>query len=96
MDSRCAGFSSCGSRAQLLWLAGSRAQAQQLWCMGLVAPRHMGSSQTRAQTRVPCIGRGVLNHYATREVPHVLFNLESFLSYSTHKLNDSLNLMVKL
>ena len=26
--SRSAGFSSCGTRAQLLWLAGSRAQAQ--------------------------------------------------------------------
>ena len=29
----------------------------------------MGSSQSRAQTRVPCIGRRVLNHCATREVP---------------------------
>ena len=28
MGSRCAGFSSCGSRAQQLWLTGSRAQAQ--------------------------------------------------------------------
>ena len=36
--------------------------------MGLVAPRHVGSSQTRAQTRVPCIGRWILNHCATREV----------------------------
>ena len=35
--------------------------------MGLVAPRHVGSSQTRARTRVPCIGRQSLNHYATRE-----------------------------
>ena len=29
----------------------------------------MGSSQTRARTRVPCIGRQILNHYATREAP---------------------------
>ena len=29
----------------------------------------MGSSQTRARTRVPCIGRQILNHHATREVP---------------------------
>ena len=35
--------------------------------MGLVAPRHVGSSQTRARTRVPCIGRWILNHCATRE-----------------------------
>ena len=43
------------------------AQAQQLWLMGLVALRHVGSSQTRARTRVPCIGRQTLNHCATRE-----------------------------
>ena len=29
----------------------------------------MGSSQTRARTRVPCIGRRILNHCATREAP---------------------------
>ena len=39
-----------------------------LWCAGLVAPRHVGSSQTRARTCVPCIGRWILNHCATREV----------------------------
>ena len=54
-------------RLQQLWLAGSRAQAQQLWCTGLAAPRHMGSSRTRDQTRVPCIGRQILNHCTTRE-----------------------------
>ena len=53
---------------QQLWLAGSRAQAQQLWRMGLVAPQHVGSPQTRDQTRVPCISRCILNHCATREV----------------------------
>ena len=39
-----------------------------MWRPGLVAPRHVGSSRTRAQTRVPCIGRQILNHCATREV----------------------------
>ena len=29
----------------------------------------MGSSRTRAQTRVPCSGRQILNHWATEEVP---------------------------
>ena len=55
------GFSSCG-----LW-------AQQLWFAGLVVPWHMGSSRTRARTRVPCIGRWILNHCGTREVPQLLF-----------------------
>ena len=41
------GLSSCGSRAQ----------AQKLWCMGLVAPQHMGASQIRNQTCVSCMGR---------------------------------------
>ena len=71
--SRHTGFSSCGTRAQQLWLAGSRAQAQQLWRMGLVAPRHVGSSRTRARTHVPHIGRWILNHCATREIQCIAF-----------------------
>ena len=72
--SHCSGFSCGGARAlgtqaQQLWLTGSRAQAQQLWCMGLVVPRHVGSSWKRDRTHVPCIGRWILNHCATREVP---------------------------
>ena len=47
-----------------------------LWLTGLVAPRHAGSSQTRARTRVPCIGRQILNHCATRETPSfIVFKL---------------------
>ena len=52
------------------------AQAQQLWLTGLVAPRHVGSSQTRARTHVPCIGRQILNHCATREAPQVPFLMD--------------------
>ena len=48
-----------------------------MWLTGSVAPWHVGSSQTRARTRVPCIGRQILNHCATREAPppflHVVF-----------------------
>ena len=36
--------------------------------MGLVAPRHVGSSRTRARSRVCPTGRQILNHCATREV----------------------------
>ena len=63
------GFSSCGSRAQ----------AQQLWCTGLVGPWHVGSSRTRDRTRVPCIGRRILNHCATREVPAILISVKHIL-----------------
>ena len=71
-SSRCAGL----SPSRPLTIAASRcgaqapdAQAQQLWLTGPVAPRHVGSSQTRARTRVPCTGRQTLNHSATREAP---------------------------
>ena len=56
---------STGSRAlglQELRLLGSREPAQQLQCMGLVAPRHMGSSQIRDQIHVSYTGRQILNH----------------------------------
>ena len=54
------GLSCCGAQAP-------DAQAQQPWPTGPVAPRHAGSSQTRARTRVPCTGRQTPNHCATRE-----------------------------
>ena len=71
--SHCGGFSCCGARvlgkrAQQLGHAGSRAQAQQLQRTDFVAPRHVGSSRTRDRTLVPCMGRQILNHCATREV----------------------------
>ena len=40
--------------------------------MGLVALQHVGSSQTRDQTGVPCIGRWILNHWTTRQVQDLL------------------------
>ena len=47
---------------------GSGAQAQYLWCTGLVALWHVGSSPTRDQTCVSCIGMWILIHCVTREV----------------------------
>ena len=90
--SRRMGFSSCGMWAQKLWLVGSRAQAQYLWCTGLAAPRHLGSSRTRARTRVSCTGRRILNHCATREVPgqsflKKLYSMWNFIVYIYYKSN---------
>ena len=68
--SRCIGFNSCSTRAQWLRHTGPRVRRlQQLWHMGLVALRHVGSSRTRDRTHVPGIGRRILNHCAAREVP---------------------------
>ena len=47
--------------------------------MGLVAPQHMGSSWTRDQTHVPCVGRQILNHCATREVPLLIIFKHHFV-----------------
>ena len=59
------GLSCCGAQAP-------DTQAQQLWPTGPAAPRHVGSPQTRARTRVPCISRQTPNHCATREALAIL------------------------
>ena len=59
--SHCGGFFCC--RARALQCRLSRCGAR-----GLVASQHVGSSRTRDRTRVPCIGRQILNHRTTREV----------------------------
>ena len=82
---RRAGFSSCSAWAQQLWLAGSRAQAQQLWCTGLVAPRHVGSSRTRAQTRVPCVASGFLTTAPPGKSGILFFKTKRFSSMDTFK-----------
>ena len=71
--------SCCG--AQALHVQLSVAVAHGLWsaqasvvvACGLVNPRHVGSSQTRDRTHVPCIGRRILNYWTTREVPACMF-----------------------
>ena len=76
--SHCCGLSCCGAQAP-------DAQAQQLWLTGPAAPRHVGSSQTRARTRVPCIGRQTLNHCATRKAP-LFLDYRKLPSFSLHDL----------
>ena len=56
----------------LLQSTGSRGWIQKLWQTGLVAPRQVGSSWTRDQTRVPCTGRWIPIHCDTREAPRAL------------------------
>ena len=85
--SHCSGFSCCGAQARALGVQTSVVVACGLWSTGsvavvhegLVAPLHVGSSWTRDRTRVPCIGRQILNHCATREAP-IWFNV-SFKAY---------------
>ena len=72
----------CGAQAShcrglSLWSTGSRRAGSVVWLTGPVAPRHVGSSQTRARTRVPCIDRQILNHCATREAREAPFKERS-------------------
>ena len=74
-----AGFSSCGPWAQQMQLPASRAQAQQLRCSGLIASQHVGSSQTRDQTCVCCIGRWILLPLNHQGGPHPTFRFLYFV-----------------
>ena len=53
--------------ARRLSLVAASGGYSSLRCTGLAVPQHVGSSRTRALIRVPCIGRQILNHCATRE-----------------------------
>ena len=46
---------------------------QQLQLADFAAPQHVGSSQLRDRTRVPCIDRQILNHWTTREIQVAVF-----------------------
>ena len=73
------------SRTRPRWLSSSSsslwALAQGLWCTGLGALRRVGSSRTRDGSRVPCVGRRVLNPWATREVWLLFFFVFSITAY---------------
>ncbi|XP_055433568.1 syntaxin-binding protein 4 isoform X8 [Bubalus kerabau] len=72
--SHCRPFSCCGARAlrRLGSVAATGRQALEqthwLWLLGLVTPRHVGSSHTRDPTCNPHIDWQILNHWTTREV----------------------------
>ena len=55
-------------RLQQLWLTGSRAQAQQLWRTGPVAPGTWDPPGPGLEP-VSCISRRTFNHCATRKAP---------------------------
>ena len=72
-------FSGCGSSSfsgGFLWSTGARCTGfsghdmwpRQLWRMGLIAPQRVGSSRIRGGTHVPCTGRQILIHCATKDV----------------------------
>ena len=67
------GLGSCGSRAQ-------ERRLKELRCIGLVALLNVGSSWTRDQTHVSCVGRQILYHWA-REVLGSVLSLKLILVF---------------
>ena len=54
--------------------------AQQLQCEGFCSYGTWDlSSPSKVGTQIPCVGRWILNHWATREVPHFLFYITVWL-----------------
>ena len=49
-----------------------------MWPTGLVAPRHVGSSQIRDRIHVFCTGRQILDCSATREASSLVLMSKSF------------------
>ena len=77
--------SNCGTRVPER--VGSVVAAHRLSSYGTRAQLACGiqalSSLTRDRTQVPCIGRWILNHWTTREVPSALFfSLFALLTFS--------------
>ena len=66
-----------------------------MWHTGLVALWHVRSSWTRAQIRVPRIGRRILNHCATREALGQCFLLRHFGFFFLHCALTAKNLTKK-
>ena len=79
------GFRSCSTWAQCLRLLGPRAWTQQLWCRGLVALQHVGSSQIRNQTCVSCVDWQA-DFFATEPPgkPYISFIFIYFISIYIH------------
>ena len=59
--SQCGGFSCCRGQAPGARASVGAARTQLLWHTGSVALRHVGSSQTRDRTHVPCLGKWILS-----------------------------------
>ena len=74
------------------------ARAQQLWCAGFFScRRHMGSQFPNEESNLhppPCIGRQILNHWTTKEVP----SMRTFKKLSSNILSflEWVNAYVKI
>ena len=54
------GFSWCGAEALLNYMFSSCAWAQEFWCIGFIAPQHVGSSTLGTESMSPALAGGFL------------------------------------
>ena len=83
--SHCSGFFSRRAQASVVVAPRYRAQVQWLWRRGLVAPRHVGSSQSRHRTCVSCIGRQIFFFLTTEPAgkPHSCIKRSLYMMLET-------------
>ena len=74
---------------------GSRAQAHSCGAQGLADLWHVGSSRTRDETCVSCIGRQILYHWATREAQFCPFLISYFSVFPALLKNDKIVVFLK-
>ena len=86
-SSRCAGLSPW--QPLLLRSTGSRRAGSVVVAHGPRCSAACGIFQTRARTRVPCIGRQTLNHCATREAHPIVFLIFIPINFSLLESGDT-------
>ena len=74
----CCGAQALGAQASVAVTRRLQSPGSVAVVHGLVAQRHVGSSQTRDQIHVPCTGRQILNPWATQEFHQCLFIMVTF------------------
>ena len=86
--SRHKGFSSCGTRASVVVARGLQSTGSVVVAHRLSCSAACGIFPDQGSNRVPCLGKRILNHCATRDVPKFPFIGSEFLSVGTIDILD--------
>ena len=90
----CPGFSGCSTWALVRpWAPEHRLNS--CGAQGLADLWHVGSSRTRDETCVSCIGRQILYHWATREAQFCPFLISYFSVFPALLKNDKIVVFLK-
>ena len=74
-----------GSSVAVHGLPSCSAWSLQVWCMGSVAPQHVGSQfPNQGSNLCPHIARQILNHWITRELPKLNYSQKIYDNISNN------------